>query len=139
MLALQMNAAMQKFVKGANLTDSEAMEVADLYESWDAKLKSKLTASVGEILKYGVNADGETQLYQVLQEHTPQDDWTPDVSTSLYKKVGFADNDVPIWTQPLGASDAYQMGDVVSFESELWESTVDGNVWKPSVYGWVKQ
>jgi len=27
-------------------------------------------------------------------------------------------------------------GDVVSFENQLWKSTVDNNVWQPGVYGW---
>ena len=27
-------------------------------------------------------------------------------------------------------------GNVVSFENQLWESTVDNNVWQPGVYGW---
>ena len=42
----------------------------------------------------------------------------------------------PVWTQPLGASDAYMKDDIVSFEGSLWISTIDGNVWQPGVYGW---
>lgn len=138
-VALQMNTALQKMVKTLPLTDSEAMEVADLYESWKHKLDSKQLATVGERLTYGVNDYGETQLYEVLQEHQPQADWTPDLVPSMYKKVGFDGNGVPIWTKPLGSGDSYDLGDTVSFEGELWDSTVDGNVWQPGVYGWVKR
>lgn len=131
-LAQQMNRFVQMSVQSANLTDEKAMEVADLYPEW-AAMKAYTT---NEIVKYGVNADGETQLYKVIQAHTSQADWTPDTATSLYKKIGFTDEGVSIWTQPLGAADAYMKGDVVSFENQLWESTVDNNVWQPGVYGW---
>ena len=92
--------------------------------------------SIVQIVQYGENADGETQLYKVLQAHTSQADWTPDTATSLFKKVGFTDNGVPVWTQPLGATDAYKKGDVVSYNGQLYVSTVDANVWEPGIYGW---
>lgn len=131
-LAKQLNRFMQMQVQSANLDDDKAMEVADLYPAW-ASMKSY---AVGEIIKHGVNADGETQLYKVIQAHTSQDDWTPDATPSLYKAIGFTDSGVSIWTQPLGASDAYMKGDVVSFNEQLWTSDVDNNVWQPGVYGW---
>lgn len=122
---------MQISVQAANLSDEKAMEVADLYPEWAANK----AYSVDYIVKYGVNADGETQLYKVIQSHTSQDDWRPDITPSLYKKIGF-DGDIPIWTQPLGSLDAYMQGDVVSFEGQIWVSIVDNNVWQPGVYGW---
>ena len=131
-LAQQMNRFVQMSVQSANLTDEKAREVADLYPEW-AAMKAY---PENEIVKYGVNADGETQLYKVIQAHTSQADWTPDTAASLYKKIGFTDEGVSIWTQPLGATDAYMKGDVVSFENQLWKSTVDNNVWQPGVYGW---
>lgn len=131
-IAQQYNRFMQMSVQSANLPDDQAMEVADLYPEWVA-MKAY---AVDEIVKYGVNADGETQLYKVIQAHTSQEDWKPDVTASLYKAIGFTDDGVSIWTQPLGSHDAYAKGDVVSFEDQLWVSTVDGNVWQPGVYGW---
>lgn len=131
-LAAQMNRAIQMFTQNLNLPDEQAMEVADLYPEW----QEKKAYAVDEILKYGENADGETQLYKVLQAHTSQADWTPDTAASLYKKVGFTDSGVPMWTQPLGATDAYKKGDVVSHNGQLYVSTVDANVWEPGIYGW---
>lgn len=131
-LAKQLNRFMQMQVQSANLPDDKAMEVADLYPEWI----TKKTYVADEIVKYGVNSDGETQLYKCIQAHTSQDDWTPDVATSLFRSVGFTDGGVAIWTQPLGSSDAYMKDDVVSFENQLWISTVDNNVWQPGVYGW---
>lgn len=116
------------------LTDeSTMMEIADVYPRWDGKGKSY---KAGEIFSYGVNADGETQLYSVLQDHVSQEHWMPDVTSSLYKKIGFTDEGVNIWTQPLGATDAYNAGDVVEHNGQIWTSDVDGNVWEPGVYGW---
>lgn len=128
----QVDLAFQKLLQNLNLSDAEAMEVADLYPKW----QSGKTYEVGKIVKYGVNSDNETQLYTVLQEHTSQEDWKPDATTSLYKKVGFTDSGIAVWTQPLGATDAYMKGDIVSHNNSIWISTVDNNVWEPSVYGW---
>lgn len=132
LLAQQHNRFLQMQVQSANLPDDKAMEVADLYPEW----VEKKAYAVDEIVKYGVNADGETQLYKVVQAHTSQSDWTPDQNAALYKKIGFTDDGVSIWTQPLGATDAYMKGDVVSFDNQLWISTVDNNTWQPGVYGW---
>jgi hypothetical protein len=131
-IAKQMNRFFQIMAQQMQLDEETSMEIADLYEAWEVNK----AYSVGKILKYGVNADGETQLYSVIQAHTSQDTWKPDATPSLYKKIGFADSGVPIWTQPLGASDAYAKGDKVSYDGKLWESDVDANVWQPGVYGW---
>lgn len=131
-MAAQFRRAIQLWAQ--TLTDeSTMMEIADIYPRWDGNGKSY---KAGEILAHGVNADGETQLYTVLQAHTSQPDWTPDAAASLYKAVGFTDAGVNIWTQPLGASDAYNAGDVVEHNGQIWTSDVDGNVWEPGVYGW---
>lgn len=131
-LAKQYNRFLQMTVQSANLEDDKAMEVADLYPEW----VSKKAYVVDEIIKYGVNADNETQLYKVIQAHTSQDDWSPDKTPSLYKAIGFTDDGTSIWTQPLGATDAYMKGDTVSFNGKMWTSTIDSNVWQPGVYGW---
>ena len=116
------------------ITDESAMmEIADVYPKWDGNNKSY---KEGEIFAYGVNADGETQLYTVLLAHASQEYWTPDAAVSLYKKIGFTEDGVNIWTQPLGATDAYNKGDVVEHNGQIWVSDVDGNVWEPGVYGW---
>ncbi len=42
------------------------------------------------------------------------------------------------WVQPTGAHDAYQTGDIVSFEGRVYRSLIDSNVWSPDSYpaGW---
>ena len=92
-----------------------------------------------EIFSYGLNGVGDPQLYQVLQDHTSQAEWTPDTAASLYKKIGIAEDGTPQWVQPLGATDAYMKGDKVSHNGKHWVSSVDNNVWEPGVYGWDEQ
>ena len=133
-IAQQMNRFFQIMAGQMQLDDTTAMEIADLYEPWEIGK----TYEVGRIVKYGVNADGETQLYSVIQAHTSQAAWTPDTAVSLFKAVGFTETGVSVWTQPLGATDAYMKGDTVSHKDKTWTSDIDGNVWEPGVYGWTE-
>jgi hypothetical protein len=45
-------------------------------------------------------------------------------------------NVVPDWVQPLGSEDAYQIGDRVTHNGQIWVSTHANNVWEPGVFGW---
>lgn len=134
LVARQFNRYLQMSVQGAALTDDRAMEVSSLYPEW----AENYAYTVDEIVKYGLNAEGMPQLYRVIQAHTSQADWAPDKAASLFKPIGFTESGVAIWTQPLGAHDAYSKGDVVSHQDELWTSDIDANVWEPGVYGWTK-
>lgn len=130
-IAKQFRRALELFA--AQVTDeSTMMEIADIYPPYEIDKHYK----IGDVFSWGVNADNETQLYMVLQEHTSAEQWKPDEATSLYKKVGITPSGYPIWTQPLGASDAYMKGDIVQHTGSLWKSNVDNNVWEPGVYGW---
>ena len=42
------------------------------------------------------------------------------------------------WVQPSGATDAYNAGDQVTYNGEVFESVIDANTWSPSAYpqGW---
>lgn len=127
----QLRRALELFVE--SITDeSTMMEVADVYSKWQVGKAYK----TGNVFAYGENADGETQLYTVLQAHTSAAEHTPDTAVSLYKKVGFTEDGIAIWTQPLGATDAYMKGDRVMFNGAVYISTVDNNVWSPDTYGW---
>lgn len=91
-----------------------------------------------DIFAWGTNELGDIQLWQVLQNHTSSEEWTPDTATSLYKKIGISESGYPEWVQPLGATDAYNTGDIVSYKGTLYKSTIDANVWSPEAYpqGW---
>ena len=50
----------------------------------------------------------------------------------------FAAAGYPIWNRPSGAHDAYNKGDVVSYNEKLYKSLIDGNTYSPDEYpaGW---
>lgn len=126
----QLRAALQMFA--ASLSDTSAMEVSEIYPKWVVGKAYK----VDDICGYGLNGVGDTQLYRVLQAHTSQADWTPDTALSLFKAIGKSPSGYDEWSQPVGATDAYEAGDIVSHNDKLWQSDIDGNVWEPGVYGW---
>lgn len=130
--AEQFRKALQMFA--ASLSDQQAMEVATIYDPW---VVDKFYSS-GSFVTYGVNGVGDPQLYKVVQPHTAQFDWTPDVAKSLYVAIGLDEQGYPVWSQPTGAHDAYNIGDVVDYNGTLYESTIDGNVYAPDAYpaGW---
>ena len=131
-MAEQFRKAVQLFA--ASLSDEKALEIATVYDPWAVGK----TYAVGEFVTYGENSVGDPQLYKVVQAHTSQADWTPDVSASLYSPVGLDASGYPVWAQPTGAHDAYNMGDIVSYNGVLYESLMDGNTYAPDAYpaGW---
>ena len=121
-------------VAGATLTDEKALECVRLYRPW----KVGRIVDVGEFLTYGINSVGDPQLYKVVIEHTAQADWTPDTSPSLFTPIGLDEEGYPVWSQPTGAHDAYNKGDIVNYNGTLYKSLIDGNTYSPEAYpaGW---
>lgn len=132
--AEQLRKALQIFA--ASLTDEQAMEVVSVYDHWQVGK----SYSIGDFLTYGKNSVGDPQLYKVAQTHTSQADWTPDNAASLYTAIGLDDSGYPVWSQPTGAHDAYNKGDIVNYNGVLYESVIDGNTYSPDAYpaGWVE-
>ena len=130
--AEQLRKALQ--ILAATLTDEQAMAVATVYPTWTVNT----AYAVGEIISYGTNGVGDPQLYKVVQAHTSQAQWTPDTVPSLYDAFGLDESGYPLWAQPSGAHDAYNVGDIVNYNGKLYKSTINGNVWSPDVYpaGW---
>jgi hypothetical protein len=131
-IAEQFRKAVQMFA--ANLTDEMALEVSTIYDPW----KVGKAYSVGDFLTYGENGVGDPQLYKVVQAHTSQADWLPGTTPSLYVAIGLDEKGYPVWSQPTGAHDAYNEGDIVDYNGTLYQSTINGNVYSPEVYpdGW---
>ena len=70
-------------VAGASLTEEQALICVRLYRPFEAGKPY----AVGDYLTYGVNSVGDPQLYKVVQAHTSQADWLPDVVPALYQKI----------------------------------------------------
>lgn len=113
-----------------SLDDADALEAVTLFPLWKP----------GEEYKAGQKVQDKGILYTVLQDHTSQDGWAPDVAPSLFAKVLIPDPDIiPDWEQP-SSTNPYMKGGKVRFEGDVYESLIDNNVWSPSAYpaGWKK-
>lgn len=130
--AEQMRRAVQMFA--ASLSEEQALEVATMYPEWEAGR----SYAVGDILQHGTNSVGDPQLYKVVQAHTSQADWTPEATPALYDAFGLDESGYPLWSQPTGAHDAYNTGDIVDYNGTLYKSLINGNTWSPEAYpqGW---
>lgn len=130
--AEQLRKALQMFA--ASLTEDKALEVPAVFDGWQAGK----AYTQGEYFTYGTNSVGDPQLYKVVQAHTSQADWTPDITPSLYTALGLNETGYPLWAQPTGAHDAYNTGDIVDYNGTLYKSLIDGNIYAPNAYpqGW---
>ena len=107
------------------VTDEQALAVPALYPEW----KTDVVYTIGQRLLYG------DVLYKVLQGHTSQADWAPNVAVSLYAKVLVADDGTVLaWVQP-DSTNAYMKGDKVLHNGKVWDSLMDNNVWEPDTVG----
>ena len=136
--ALELRKALQLFLATLDV-DTDATEMMEVPSAFP-KFKVGKAYKAKEVFRFGENSVGDAQLYMVLQDHTSAEQWGPESTPSLYKAIGVTEDGYPEWVQPLGASDAYNKGDIVSHNGTLYESTVDGNVWSPEAYpqGWDK-
>ena len=76
----------------AQQTDEEALENIELFPTWQSKIGVQV--SQGERLYF------DDKLYKVLQTHTPQEDWRPDTTASLYVQV-IAESDAGTIDNPI--------------------------------------
>lgn len=134
----QTNKAMEVFNINFNdllpdLTDEQALEMPLLFPKWQA---GKEYVVGDRVLYLGT-------LYKVLQAHTSQPGWEPDIAPSLFAKNLIVKDDdgeqvdIPEFEQP-DSTNPYMKGDKVRFEGKVYQSLIDNNVWSPTAYpqGW---
>lgn len=118
----QINAALEP------LDDETAAELTTLFPTW----------AVGTAYKSGERDQYADKLYRCEQSHTSQVGWEPPNVPALWTEIA-KPGEIPVWKQPTGAQDAYNEGDKVHYPDKngpVYISTVDNNVWAPTVYGW---
>lgn len=122
MITRELARKFRKFIElmSENATDEEALDNILAFPKWE----------VGKAYNKDDRIRYEDVLYKVLQSHTSQADWTPDIAVSLYVRVSI--EEWPEWVQPTGAHDAYMKNDKCSHNEKHWISLVDSNVWEPS-------
>lgn len=123
----------RKYVLATEIPADELQDLIGLYDEW----KPNLSVKVGERYKH------TDKLYEVIQDHSTQEDWAPDKVPALFKEVTPSQDEtgteiIPEWKQPSGGHDAYKIGDRVIFEGKVYESLIDGNAHSPAVNpaGW---
>lgn len=114
--------------ENGEISEETASNYPDVFKAWE----SGVSYTVGNLRNY------EHILYKCVTAHTSQDDWTPDVASSLWSKAGSPIDEFPEWIQPTGAHDAYDKGAKVSHLNKHWVSDIDANTYEPSVYGWTE-
>jgi len=112
--------ATRKLVRQDVMTAEELLELIDIYPKWEESLIVK----VDELYKH------EDGLYKVIQGHTTQSDWKPDVNLSLFNKVQ-PTVVIPNWIQPVGAHDSYQIDNQVIYNEVVWISKINANTTVP--------
>ena len=116
-----------------SFTDEQALEVPDLYPVYE----------VDHAYKKNERFTYNGRLFKVNQEHTSAAQWVPGETgtESLYTCLEMAGDGYLVWTQPTGAHNAYNTGDIVHYptaDDPLYKSLIDGNTWSPDAYpqGW---
>lgn len=117
-----------------SLGDEDAIVGTTLFALWTDLLAQEYVFTQDDV-DAGFRCQYNGVLYRVLQPHTIQADWTPDVSASLFAKVLIPDaNVVPEWEQP-DSTNPYMIGDKVVHNGVVYVSLVDNNVWEPGAVG----
>lgn len=73
--------------------------------------------------------------WKIYDEESSGTDQEPEPGTGSDDETSY-----PEFVQPTGAHDAYNKGDIVRYNGELYKSIIDGNVYSPDAYpaGWEK-
>lgn len=113
-----------------SLDDTDALNGIELYPKWEPDK----SYAVDERIRHN------DKLYRVVQAHTSQWGWEPDIVPALFTEVALP-GEIPVWKQPTGAQDSYMTGDKVWYPDKngsVYESVIDNNTWSPETYpaGW---
>ena len=119
--------ATRDLIREDSLSPDEITGLVDLYPVWAAGM----SYAADDLIAYGGT------LYQVITGHTSQAGWEPDTVPALFVSKTPA-GVIPDWVQPTGAHDAYNIGDKVTYNGQVYESLINGNTWSPTAYpaGW---
>lgn len=109
-----------EFIKN-NATPEQKLTLIEVYPKWSPGVPY----IVGNELQY------KGKLYKVIQLHTSQSDWTPDITPALFKIIQ-PEGVIANFVHPTGSHDTYKLGDKVIFEGKKYESTRNDNSWSPT-------
>lgn len=111
------------------LPDEDKDVLVYLFDPWSGNSVSYV---IGDVVEYnGIP-------YRVVQAHTSQSTFTPDVVPALFTPLRNTTDAPEPWVQPTGAQDAYAINDKVTHDNpndsgNIWvyESAIDSNTTEP--------
>lgn len=115
-----------QMAQSGTLDDVTISEHPSMFPSWT----ENWTGKAGTILM------DEGNLYRSIHDVGVGQNTKPSTTPSMWSPISDPTQEFPEWVQPIGAHDAYSIGDKVNHLDKHWISTVNGNVWEPGVYGW---
>jgi len=110
----------------SGLDEITILEHADIFHVWD----ENWTGKRGSIVR------DDEKLYKSIHDVGAGQNTKPSETPSMWTLIGDPGEEYPMWVQPLGAFDAYRLGDRAAHKGKRWVSTADANTWEPGVYGW---
>lgn len=106
----------------AQQSDELALESIELFPKWAAGI----SVTAGERYQYnGV-------LYRVVQSHTTQSDWTPDITQALWTVVSL--DEWPEIPENIPAEAPWMKGDKGTWKGQRYICQMDNCVWNPDQY-----
>lgn len=133
----QLNTVTKQVLK-SDISNDDYAEMISIFPEWEVGANYQ----TGQIVRYNFLA------WEVIQDHTSQEDWSPELAAALFKEVtpkkttdpetGEEIEVIPDFVKPTGSHDAYMIGDKVQFENKTYESVMDNNTYSPAEYaqGW---
>lgn len=110
-----------------NKSDKERSEMPLLHDIWRIGRECK----INEVYLY------KGELYRCRQTHTTQEDWTPDITEALFKKLMYRDG-IRIIPEVITTGDMFAKDELGWWGDALYKSLMDANVYTPEQYptGW---
>jgi|GEM_PF-2507577 len=124
-------------VQGHNRTIHDPSTIPNLFSVFRAET-GQLEWIENELVEVGTIRFENGVEYECIQAHMTLPGWAPSNTPTLWQTV---QSGIPVWQQPTGAHDAYNIGDQVYYptaNNSIYESLINANVWSPAVYpaGW---
>ena len=103
-------------------SDEDALESIELFPRWEAGI----AVATGERYQYN------GKLYKVIQAHTTQADWTPDITPALYTEVSVVE--WPEIPENIPSTAPWMSGDKGTWKEQHKICTIDYCTWNPDQY-----
>lgn len=112
----------RKILKESEMSNEELLEMSLIYPTWESFEEKFIPKN--EIVRY------KDKLYRVIKGLNWLPNHNPEVAQADFTEV-VPKGVIPEWKSPTGGHDAYNIGDQVTYKSEVWESKINGNTTIP--------